>query len=286
MKTHYSFSVIRYVHDTVSGEYVNVGIVVYAPELRYIKARCTTRHSRVSSMFQGVDGTDFRLLMHYVETQINKLGERFASPLDLMKKEADVLDFIRTVITFDDSALQFSTSGGGLTIKPDVTLESLFDRYVNKYMAEKPKTTRYDEDVWKVFKQSFERNNVLKRLREHSITTPQTEYVFEHSWKNDIWHCLEPVSFDYADPRIIREKAERWFGKTYALSKAKESFKLYYLIGKPRNNPSSQITKAIKEATSLLKETPVEHELVGEEQALVFAKKLLNEMEKHETASE
>jgi hypothetical protein len=32
MKTTYSFTILRYVHDIATGEFVNMGVALYAPE--------------------------------------------------------------------------------------------------------------------------------------------------------------------------------------------------------------------------------------------------------------
>lgn len=44
MKTAYTYTVLRYVHDTTTGEFVNVGVALYAPELRYASALCRTTY--------------------------------------------------------------------------------------------------------------------------------------------------------------------------------------------------------------------------------------------------
>ena len=44
MKTPYTFSVLRYVHDPVSTEFVNIGVAVYAPAAKYLSALCTTHY--------------------------------------------------------------------------------------------------------------------------------------------------------------------------------------------------------------------------------------------------
>ncbi len=38
MKTPYSFVTLHYVHDVVTGEFANVGVVLYAPEQRLLLA--------------------------------------------------------------------------------------------------------------------------------------------------------------------------------------------------------------------------------------------------------
>ena len=35
----YSFVTLRYVHDVVTGEFANVGVVLYAPDARLLEAR-------------------------------------------------------------------------------------------------------------------------------------------------------------------------------------------------------------------------------------------------------
>ena len=51
MKTRFSFRVLRYVHDPVTQEFVNIGIAVYAPERGFLKAKCATLYARIRRMF-------------------------------------------------------------------------------------------------------------------------------------------------------------------------------------------------------------------------------------------
>jgi len=47
MKAACSFGVLRYLHDPVAQESVNIGVVVVSPEARYFRAMCTTSRSRI-----------------------------------------------------------------------------------------------------------------------------------------------------------------------------------------------------------------------------------------------
>ena len=44
----YTYAVLRYVHDVTSGEFVNVGVALYAPQARYLGALCRTIYGRLS----------------------------------------------------------------------------------------------------------------------------------------------------------------------------------------------------------------------------------------------
>ena len=48
MKVAYSFSVLRYVHDPVTQEFINIGVAVFSPEAKYLRAICTTSYGRIT----------------------------------------------------------------------------------------------------------------------------------------------------------------------------------------------------------------------------------------------
>jgi hypothetical protein len=47
MKTAYSYSVLRYMHDAVTQEFINIGVAVYSPEGKFFDAICTTSYRRI-----------------------------------------------------------------------------------------------------------------------------------------------------------------------------------------------------------------------------------------------
>jgi hypothetical protein len=38
MKTAYTYTILRYVHDTATGEFVNVSVALYAPDANFVSA--------------------------------------------------------------------------------------------------------------------------------------------------------------------------------------------------------------------------------------------------------
>ena len=65
MRTPYSFSVLRYVHDPVTQEFVNIGVALYSQQVGFLRAICTTRYARITQMFTSIDGNRFRQLARY-----------------------------------------------------------------------------------------------------------------------------------------------------------------------------------------------------------------------------
>ena len=66
MKTTYSTITLRYLHDVVTGEFANIGVVLYAPEQRYLEARFTTSYERLNAIFLKIDHLHYRALMRYM----------------------------------------------------------------------------------------------------------------------------------------------------------------------------------------------------------------------------
>ena len=279
MKTSFSYIVIRYLHDVVGGEFVNVGIALFAPEKNYVNVICTKKYVRLSKLFLNVDGTQFRSIMNHIETKIAALKRQFENELQLDDKPKDILEIIKTIIPEDDSSIQFSTVGGGLTSDPKERLEQLYYRYVEQYSKVTEHDTRNDKDIWKIFKGPFEQRDIIKHLQTHIVKTNNFEYEFSHAWKNGQWSVLEPISFDIDTENAIKDKANKWIGRIIELQNSKEKFKPHFLIGKPKRN---KLMRAYEQAENLLNNNiKIPKELIKEEEAESFADEVQREMQQN-----
>lgn len=281
MKIPYTFTVLRYVHDVLSGEFINVGIVLYAPKAKFLNATFTTRYGRLSKMFSDVKGEHFRQVVRYIQANIEEQGERLEKELQF-KPTNSVLDLTARVLPVDDSSLQFSPEGYGLTDNPEKTLEQLYGRYVERYYEKSEKPSRSDEDVWKVFKKPFEEKRLLGQLTPHQIVGNNYEHEFKYCWKNEIWHANEAVSFDLADSGYLVDKANAWLGKAISLNDGGEPFKLYMLLGTPKEEKHKS---AFIKAKNIMHQMPCMHEFIEEDGAENFAEHLKSEIEKHATGT-
>lgn len=113
MKIPYTFSVLRYVHDVVGGEFANV-VALYAPGARFLGAVCATTYGRLSRFFGGIDGPHVRRLLSHVQRGFEELADRLESELPLVPDPPDISGWIAQVLPPDDSSLQFGPPGGGL----------------------------------------------------------------------------------------------------------------------------------------------------------------------------
>jgi len=279
MKTTYSFVVLRYAHDVVSGEFVNVGVALYAPEVKYIDCLCNTRYGRLTRMFITVDGDYFRGLVKYIEARFEEMGDKLRSELPLHGTPKNIAEIAKSILPPDDSSLQWSEAGGGITDDPAKTLEELYVRFVERYEERQQRPRREDGDVWRVFKRELETRHVLSHLKTKRIVAQNYEYEFQHAWKNQKWHLYEPVSFDLIEPDSLLDKANRWLGRAMTLNDSSEPFKLHLLLGEPALD---SLRSAYTKAENILNKIPVEKEFVRERDAQEFSETLASEIAVHD----
>lgn len=277
MKTHYTYSLIRYVHDVVTGEFVNVGVVLYAPEIPYTAALCSERLERVSCLFRDADLKDLKRVLSFIRQRIDEKGKDLSAEIRFNRSPDDADELLRSIMPRDDSAVQYVRAGGGVTTDLSETLHSLYSRYV-EHSRKAPSPRRGDRAIWNIFEGAFKKRNVLECLHDHTIEAPGIRHTFAHAWNNERWHCYQPLSFDMPEARRIEEKATQWLGRSMALSRSNDHFILYYLLGAPRD---PDLIAAFENAKTLLRESPVEYQLIPESASEEFARQVAQEIAEH-----
>lgn len=278
IKTAYTFSVLRYVHDPLSQEFANVGVVLYSPRAKYIGVLCSKKYGRLSKMFLTVPGGHYRSTVTYIEAVIAEEGERLLHALPFGDAPKSIDEVLLKVLPKDDSSFVFSSVGSGLSDNPERTLEDLYRTYVERYDGKTEKTSRSDDDVWRIFKRPLEEKQVMAYLKPHKVVGKHYEHEFDYSWKNQVWHSLEAVSFDLMEGDSIVDKANIWLGRAQSLSDSAEKFKLYLLLGRP-NNP--KLLKKYQQAENILNKIDVPHEFIKEDGAADFAEDLKKKIVAH-----
>jgi hypothetical protein len=275
----YSFSILRYMHDGVTAEFVNVGVALYAGDAVFLRAKCTTQYGRITRMFSRIDGDRFKQQVRFIEEEVTSLGRKLQQkPFPFAELESDLPSLLKRVLPPDDSALQFSQCGFGVSTDLDRTLQEVYERYVDRYASEQETSSRSDEEIWRTFRTPLERRNLISALQPKTISAPDYGYDFQAGWKNGIWHVYEPVSFDLIEPNSLLEKANRWVGRSASLAESAEKFKLHLLIGAPRN---PNLRETFRRSTSILRKMVTDTELVMETEAEQFAANLERQMADH-----
>lgn len=173
MKVEYSFAVLRYVHDIVTEEFINIGIVLYSPKANYLNSAFTTHYRRLSEVFSHqIEGDHFKSLVKYLNKSFSDKASRLISELPFSEAPKDVIEIANFILPKDDSSFQWSQSKSGFTEDLDKTLMYLFERLILRYQTVKKSESRTDDEIKSVFKKEFERRKIISHLKSKHVTAP------------------------------------------------------------------------------------------------------------------
>lgn len=276
-KQRYTYTVLRYVHDVVTGEFVNVGVLLYAPKCNLVKVAVRTSIGRIKHVFPDLDRQAFLSAVKAAERSVRKISKGLEHG-DLLAEFGDAASIARKVLVADDSSLQWSPVSGGLTEDAEKTFDRVYRRYVSRYDAKSPHR-RSDDEVWRPVRQLLEEKNVPIDFAEKIIAGTSDEIVFKRAWRNGVWHAYEPLSFDLADAEGIKDKARRWRGHLEAVHDGlKSDLELHFVVGAPQN-PALQ--GAFQNALKILSEAAFRPKIYEETEIPQLVSKIEDEVREH-----
>ncbi len=276
-KQRYTYTVLRYVHDVVTGEFINVGVLFYAPSSNLLKMVVRNSVGRIKGVFPDLDRRAFLSAVKGAERAARKISKDIEQG-DLFGEFKDAHSVARKVLVSDDSSLQWSPLAGGVADDLERAVDRIYRRHVSQYDARSPHR-RSDDDVWRPVRQLLAEKDVPVEFDEKIIAGQDDEIVFKRAWKNGVWHAYEPISFDLADADGIKDKARRWRGHLEAVHDDRTSdIRLHFIVGAPRN-PS--LLPAYHNAIGILRGAAFAPEVYEEGQIPQLVDKIEDEFRGH-----
>ena len=259
-RQHYDYVVLRYMHDIVSREFINVGVIILSPSSQKLMGRFQDRFDRAKMIFPDFDKYAFSRLIKAIRRGLDHEVNRSEMSLHL-SKTLDLSSRLRQIMPLDDSSLQWSDIGSGLCIDLDETLDRLYTRFVSQYDTPESHEIRADvvrrrkdDDIWRPVKRKLMEKRLHTKFQKKKITNETDSIEFDRAYKNGQWHVFEAISFDLAATHNIKDKARRWLGHLAAVSDGTtEDLKVYFITGSPQN-PS--LNEAYKDAIKILRCVP------------------------------
>ena len=259
-KQAYSYTVLRYVHDVVSGEALNVGVVMHAPAAGFLKVQTRKTIGRLKQAFPDLDRRAFGDAMQAVDRGFAAVVKQ-VNTMPLFQEQTNARGHALKVLPNDDSALQWSPTGTGLAADLAKTFERLYERYVSRY-DHSPNKRRTDDDIWRSVRDKLMERGLDIPFQPKSVVGEQDRIAFERAWQNGRWHAYEPVSLDLADAEGIKDKARRWRGHLAAVADGTtEQIDLHFLLGRPQN---ASLMSAYETAKAILGHARFAAEVVDE----------------------
>lgn len=267
----FSFCVLRYVHDPVAGESMNVGVVVYSPEAKFLDLRLMYSYRRLSEAFAGFDADGYRRTLRSLYEEVTRTRDRlFSTMLTAANKlPDDAASAVRSLWPDQQLSLRIGDSLTGLSDDLALTTRNLFDRFVESQYARAHEERRTDDQVWESYVEKLQGTVLPKVLTPVTFSTENLSANFQ-GFKNERWHLLHPISLDYARETSIARKAKESLGEFVELADNEDvrTGKIYLLLGAP-TQPNYR--KTYQHAKDMLKKIPLDAAIIEEEEAETFA---------------
>ncbi len=284
MNTHYKYALLRYRHDVVSGEALNVGVVVYSLEQRYLRAKFTIKGTRLKSAFKDLDITYYKEIANFLNTSFDSRAGSLQDIVNDRGQEhtSSLSQLLQSILPQDDSSLQWSDVRGGMHSDLNAVFERLYSLYIGQYEEKAKDEHRKDSDIWQQASSNWEGRRVVDRLMPKTVKSPITglDVTFEHTFKNGTWHCYQPISFDLKKADSITGKAYKHAGGLNSLHDAAKELKIYYLIG---NSSDPDMSKVQNGAEKCLLDVnlPTKPQIIREDEFVDWSRSVAKLVETH-----
>ncbi|MFW9940383.1 MAG: DUF3037 domain-containing protein [Candidatus Thorarchaeota archaeon] len=283
MKT-YEYQILRYLPDRVNAEFVNVGLVFYAREERYLRSNFINKAKRLSSFFYGLDTHHILQTIRHFQDEFNKEANKINNEL-AWSELTSIQKITSRLLVKDDTALVFSEVYKGIDVSLDSAFESLCNQLIFKYdTSKRERKTLSDSDVWnKIYRHYFKKTGLESKLKEHIVKTEYASITFSKAWKNQNWRCYEPVSFDLKRREDVQNKVLQWSGVIKWLETSLEPIEVQLLSVLPAEKDLRDMTiHALKDQHP----GNSTFDLIGEDEVEEFAQQLSLDFAEHETKNE
>lgn len=262
MKT-YEYQILRYIPDQVSGEFLNVGILMFGPKESTLYYEFINSRQRISAAFHGIESAHIMKKLKILREKLENFEKHQSGKLQL-GDVSSVTFYSAQILKKDDSAIQFTEVKKGMDISVESAFRDLKDRLLYKWIVDKDYNYRSDEDMWRDrYREHFERAGLTTNMVSRSVKTKTDTLQFDQAYKNGVWNYFQPLNLNLKKKDTIKSKVYKWKGIISEMETADEDLKLIFLSEMPEKE--NGISEFIREQLDSKKENNILSELVTPE---------------------
>lgn len=174
-----NYAVVRFLPYRETGEFVNVGVVLFCRDAGFFDVALETqRRRRVTDFFPELDRELFSQGRQTFNLELRRIKQMLCADDSKLANDARI-NIFRELVRPRESVFRFSEIGTVLAEDPAKKLAELFDRFVNRQFA---KTREYQETVMA--------HRLTEVLRAHQLIQ---YYRTNQKVGNDEFHVLMPI---------------------------------------------------------------------------------------------
>lgn len=260
MNTACHYAIVRFMPFVETGEFANVGVLLYAPKSRYFGFKLlVNRHARVTNFFEELDGKVFRSVMSAFREELERTAQLFKrmgtdhryKTLDRVAADALWNELIKP------KASTLQVSGPRMVFATDAAQQvlELFEHYVERTFV----TREYQEKLLERGIRGWLRAEDLhNRFLPTRVGNDEYHAQFPFVALKDEMpvKVIKPLNLSYPESSKIIDHGGQWLVRVNAL-KNRDLLPPHVLFAVDGPSDSSARGRAAREITDALADTGV-----------------------------
>lgn len=215
MSTHAAlYSIIRFLPYVETGEFANVGVVLFSPDARYFDFRFVTKFRRITTFFDRMDRQvvvdSIRGYRREMDRVAALVQEHFGAGLVAPKAARQLFD---EVTRARESVIRFSEPRALLAAVPAEEIDRLYEHFVERTFA----TPEYHERILeRTMRTLLKRAGLSEQFKEARLHAGPVEFEVPFAARNaggDVIRVIKPLHLAQADPIRIFDHGTQWAGR-------------------------------------------------------------------------
>ncbi len=266
----YQFTLLRYVHNVSTEEFVNIGVLLWMPEAKKLYYNISDQYSRFSDFFDGFEGSGYKYMLRSLRNRVKEISE--SETLKLFNHLSDILP---EILLRESGCMQWSSEMFGITDDAAQEVKNIFADMIARHEVHNERKRRTEAHLARDMAEKFRQGGIEKELtRGVEIATHEYAYKFEFGWQNGVKQVLEPISFDYVNKERMDEKVNKWIGRLDGLKE--ETFQMTGVVAPPQD---ANLTEAFRQAIRRLENAPHVRKILREDEIESFIPEIKNDIE-------
>lgn len=241
---YYTYCVVSYSHDVAAGERLNVGVVLFSHEPRYLgwKLDCDARG--FAKIFHGFNRSLHKKVLGQLEDALDRIKTQ-----PMLFPVNSATDLLRQI--WPDRGFRYTWQDA----KPGVyghesqlpgEVEALYAAFIGKQRpTNQLSSTRTDANVMGQLRRELQQKVDFRMLKPVGLNVGPVEFKFDFTHRNGSLNIFEPISLDLSGADEIRDKTLRYLGYGDVLAEAHQA-RFLFALGRPQDPSCAQAYETAK----------------------------------------
>lgn len=275
MKYACQYAIVRFLPYVETGEFANVGIVLYCPQKRYFDFKLTSkRHKRVTDFFHQIDGHVYRNAISFFKNELTRIGKMITAgaPTGNGQEMTDA-EFAQRLFAEltrpREAMLRFDSVRVVLTEAPVQKLNELFSYYVeHDFVKHENKQQELERQIrLTLIKHQLDRQYEPRTIGDERFSE---KFPFVHG-TDAAARVIKPLHFAQQEPAKVLEFGLNWAGRIRKLAEKKfiQPDNVFFAVQGPHPKAGEKFTLNFEEAVEDLKKEGAKVALASNDDAIV-----------------